>query len=77
MVFRWVEVPKTKVFTKEIASKWVKCMKLSMRWYFTDYPETLHTYCYIHNYCTPVVSVNLIDGLSTNRDKQITVFKIF
>ena len=35
------------VFTKEIASKWGKCMKLSLRWYLTYYSEGLHRYCYI------------------------------
>ena len=35
------------VFTKEIASKWVKCMKLSLQWYLTNYSEDLYTYYYI------------------------------
>ena len=34
------------VFTKEIASKWVKCKKLFLRWFLTDSSESLHTYCY-------------------------------
>ena len=40
------------VFTKEIASKWGKCMKLSLRWYLTYYSEGLHRYCYILDKCT-------------------------
>ena len=35
------------VFTREIASKSEKCMKLSLRWYLTDYTDGLHTYYYI------------------------------
>ena len=34
------------VFTKEIASKWVKCSKLFLRWFLTDSSESLHTFCY-------------------------------
>ena len=40
------------VFTKEIALKWGKCMKLSLRWYLTYYSEGLHRYCYILDKCT-------------------------
>ena len=64
-------------FTKEIASKQVKCMKLSLRWYLTNYSEGLHTYFYILCLCPPQVSVNLIDGLSINRGKYTTVFLDF
>ena len=32
------------VITEEIASKLVKYMKFSLRWYLTDYSEGLHTY---------------------------------
>ena len=35
------------VFTKEIALKWVKRMKFSLRWYSTNYSVGLHTYFYI------------------------------
>ena len=35
------------VFTKETASKYVKSMKLSLRWYLTDYTESLYTCYYI------------------------------
>ena len=35
------------VFTQEIVSKQVKCIKLSLQWYFTNYSEGLHTVCYI------------------------------
>ena len=35
------------VFTKETASKYVKLMKLSLRWYLTDYTESLYTCYYI------------------------------
>ena len=44
LFYRWVEVPNTKVFTEEITSKQVKCMKLPMQWYLTDYSEASHTY---------------------------------
>ena len=57
------------VFTREIASKQVKCMKLSLPWYLTNYSEGLHTYYYILSKCPTQVSVNLIDGLSINRGK--------
>ena len=42
-------------------------MKLSLRWYSTNYAEGLHTYYYILSVCPTQVSVNLIDGLSINR----------
>ena len=57
------------VFTKEISSKQVKCMKLSLLWYSTNCSEDLHKYyCILSKYPTQV-SVNLIDGLLINRGK--------
>ena len=70
-LFPWVDglLPQfLLVFTKEIASKWGKCLKLS---------KGLHRYCYILNKCMTQVSFNFIAGLSTNRDKYITVILNF
>ena len=44
-------------------------MKLSLRWYLTNYYEDLHTYYYIHSQSPTQVSVNLIDGFLINRGK--------
>ena len=44
-------------------------MKLSLRWYLTNYSEGLHTYYYILSKCLTQVSVDFIDGLSINRGK--------
>ena len=52
-------------------------MKLSLRWYFTNYSEGSHTYYYILSKCPTQVSVNLIDGLLINRGKETTVFLDF
>ena len=38
-------------------------MKLSLRWYLTNYSEGLHTYYYILSKCPTQVSVDLIYGL--------------
>ena len=46
----------------------VKCMKLSLRWYLTNYPEGLHTYYYILSKCSTHPSV-MINGLSINKGK--------
>ena len=48
--------------------KKVKCMKLSLRWYLTNYPVGLHTYYYILNKCSTHPSV-MINGLSINKGK--------
>ena len=57
------------VFIKEISSKQVKCMKLSLLWYSTNCSEDLHKYDYILSKYPTQVSVNLIDGLLINRGK--------
>ena len=48
-LFPWVDRLLSRsfqAFTEEIASKWGKCMQLSMRWYLTYYSEGLHRYCF-------------------------------
>ena len=44
-------------------------MKLSLRWYSTNYSKDLHAYYYTLSKSMMQVSVNLIDRLLINRGK--------
>ena len=52
-------------------------MKVSLRWYLTNYSESLHTYFYILSKCPSQVSVNLIDGLSRTEANIRLCFQTF
>ena len=67
-VGRWTTSPVSLGFHQGNRFKIGKCIRLS---------KGLHRYCYIVNKCMTQVSFNFIAGLSTNRDKYITVFLNF
>jgi len=49
-------------------------MKLSEQLYLTDCYQVLHTYWYIYSKCKNQVTVYLINRLSINGHKYVTVF---